>query len=191
VFRVCSDFDGNTHYFVREPDATIAGVCEIFEDEIFPAQQKAISLRRSPAGPYGQKLNGFTWDVPQVWSQLGYLPLNQDMAVVMMKVLPKGQNHCPRADNQGYNSVKNVPPGFYKAMSDALEKKIASDRNWANRVAVEVRSPNQLDHNVYAQLAGAACTISSCSAKLTNGWDVQFEMRDGKLVVTTATFAIQ
>ena len=192
IFRVCIDVERNTHYFARIAGSKALPVCEVFEQEIFPDSTGKVGLPivyGSTDGKEYVRVSGWTPKVPAAWQQRGY---SQDDAIgpVVLAQLVKGA--CPPGNDPGYAHLTNVPPGMFKAMAQAFSRATSSLQG----LAAVYRGPVYASPDPAVRLMGlpemiqgshfrsVTCTDRDCSAFLSNGNAVHFDVGDKGVAIT-------
>jgi hypothetical protein len=117
AFRTCRDWDGNTHYFMREPRRNRAGVCRSVEREIFPGSARDMvraALSYDPAGPVFA-LAGWKDTPPAAWAKAGHSNPVQEFGLVATA-------DCPTGNDQNYVLMFNVSDAVFKSFNTAWEE---------------------------------------------------------------------
>lgn len=180
AIRTCTDFDGNAHFFVRTPTRSQDGVCQVFENEIFPAEGRMVPLTLVQGEFNFLRLSGFTRAVPQAWSDRGYTTRPDDIVLAQLAPEP-----CPDGSDSHYLITVNVAPGLFKMAMQAF----ADARTEDGFARVFTGSPDRGVPDPRRVLATAGvtsmvCRSGGCSAGLTTGGNAQFDLHDGHVVIT-------
>jgi hypothetical protein len=184
VARVCTDIDNNTHYFFRVPGETLAGVCEVFEEEFFPQEGGVMATERVRGTNDNVRVEGWTKLLPPEWAARGY-PNHTDAAPFAMAQLH--EKPCPRADDAGYIPITNVPPGLFKNIAQTLIRAASSDAEFAKAYAGTpllqrpgFSGPDMLS----ARIGSVSCDDSKCTVILMGSTYVNLDVAHGQIVIT-------
>jgi hypothetical protein len=117
AFRTCRDWDGNTHYFLREPRPNRAGVCRSVEREIFPGSARdtvRATLSYDPAAPVFA-LAGWKDTPPAAWAKAGHSNPVQEFGLV-------ADADCPSGNDPNYVLMFNVSDAVFKSFNTAWDE---------------------------------------------------------------------
>jgi hypothetical protein len=185
VVRSCADADHNTHYFLRLPGVTRAGVCEIYEEEIFPADSLIAQYTTYGDMEHVVKLKGWSREMPQEWRAKAY-PDHTERDPFAFAQLANGA--CPRADDAHYVPIRNVPPGVFRVITETFDKSVSSEAHFNDALAdASIGFPKTFMPRIYelsrnAHVSGyVRCDDRNCQAELSNGFVAGFDMRGGSM----------
>ncbi|HWF65476.1 MAG TPA: hypothetical protein VN685_12755, partial [Rhizomicrobium sp.] len=136
AFRLCSDLELNTHYFLREPAPAEKGICRVREIEVFPGGPgDAIPVDHVEGGVIrSDDIPGWKWMPPPDWEARHYSRRESDFAMLT-------DQPCPPGDDAAYIPVDQVTDGMLKSFDHLWRSVIVSpetfDRTFAH---VEARS---------------------------------------------------
>lgn len=139
TFRVCTDRDQNTHYFIRKPRPNRNGICRVFEEELFPGNERDMQIvdvlyDGTMPGWYFTMTGWKSWP-PTAWAKLHYSPQSQILAQA-------GDGACPATDDKGYVPVGSMTDGmlhgFFKLWHDVSYSPEAFDKAFANTTSVAI-----------------------------------------------------
>jgi len=177
AFRVCSDFDDNTHYFMRIAAAPDLPVCEITESEIFPDPEGKLRVL-FPRGiylVYGDTDTGWSAAAPKDWRERGYYAGGY---VADTTLAQEKQKTCPPPTDTNFARLQNMPPGIFKAIIAALRE--------APKANPSLFRPARADpaRFLHVRPVSAGCSDRGCYAALNNNYTATFDIVDGKMMVT-------
>ena len=127
-FRVCTDQEKNIHHFLRVIRPNTAGVCRMFEREIFPAGRDNgvspdIDIATDRELPETGDISGWKLWAPVAWLRRGYgLDRTNEMAVITSQ----------RCDLPGleYGIARGVSNGVLKAFDQSWQKVTSSPQTF-------------------------------------------------------------
>ena len=179
--RVCTDYDGNVHYYFRVPQRFGAqlGVCEINEVELFRGNEMALSF--GPGDDF-LRLPGWTRTVPPNWNAIGY-QVHNDINPVTFDQLH--DTPCPRGDDANYIHVINVSPGMFKA-AILMEQSAQSSDTEFGKVYTGGPNPSSFPawHGALAGITDMSCDARRCTAHMANRLEMDLDATVNGMVIT-------
>lgn len=135
AFRLCPDLEGNTHYFLREPEPAEAGICRMREVEVFPGGSNDEFPIDSAKGVGFNTISGWKAVPPPEWLARYYM-VDDEAKFAMLADQP-----CPPGDDKAYIPVDHVTDGTLRSISHLWDKVIRSPRDFDKAFAhVDARS---------------------------------------------------
>jgi hypothetical protein len=133
TFRICTDVEGNTHYFIRKPRPNRNGICRVFEQELFPGTEQDVQIidvlyDGTAPGWYFTMPGWKSWP-PENWAKLHYDGQSQILA-------QESEGACPPGDDSRYMPVGTMTDGmlggFFKLWRKVSSSPEAFDSTFAN-----------------------------------------------------------
>jgi len=200
----CRDLENNLHYQVRYVAPNVAGVCRMFEEEVFPAQPDSLAIIAISYGWNRQGLTpvirgkGWSQTVPPAWAKRHYRRYSGTLALVKAGA-------CPGGDSEAYIPVHHVPDGMLKqftglwtrvsATHEALEQTVMGaplafhfgsppydDDASKRRIVVMLEQAPRIDD--------IACDLRDCIARLDRIY-VHFDAGPDGVMITGVEEGVQ
>ncbi|MBS0471024.1 MAG: hypothetical protein JSR60_08135 [Proteobacteria bacterium] len=203
AFRICTDADGNEHYFVRQPRPNRAGVCRVLEDEVFPAKRPSEFVNvsvptdvSSNEHPFG--LAGWTDRAPAAWRRLGYRSETRSFALVTEPdgrcPLPDDTRFIPVTASDGalrefqrlWHAATATPQDFYREFGSAPV--LNSIPSGVPKQATAYFLLHDLVFDRHADISSIECQTGSTGTDTCSAWigniSIEFDVSGQGLVVT-------
>jgi len=181
AFRVCSDFDENTHYFMRNAASPDLPVCEITESEIFPDPGSGLVVQLAFGNQHFNpndylRVTDWSHEPPKDWQTRGYSRIDAMTSTVLAQAK---HGTCPSPTDLNFAHLQNVPPGLFKAIVDALRKAPTENPGLFRSADAD---PGQFSN---VRPTWVFCNDFTCSAFLNNGFTATFDAVNGTIKLTS------
>jgi hypothetical protein len=194
AFRTCTDAEGNTHYFIREPRPNRDGVCRAFQNEIFPGteQDSWMAQIQYDGRDMFVDIKGWKSLPPDAWRSRPYYRPSRHVSLGFVS-----NEACPPGADPRYVPLTNVTDGVLKEFTRLLEEAAASPQAAARIFGPPVRiEPPEFSGDFrwlgasWSRVGAIDCDDAGCIARGPRGGSpfISFDTGPGGLRFTKVGF---